>query len=91
MRRSTTPLLLIALATDVACADKTPEPEGPPIGKHVLRPGEPPPGAFEACGGKTAGITCTIGHRVGTCGLPRSGEPRLACLTEGGPGAPPSN
>jgi len=79
--------LVIVLAC-VACS-KPPEPEGPPIGKHVPRDGEPLPGAFEACSGKAAGITCSIGYRTGTCQLPVTGEPRLACQTEGGPGSAP--
>ena len=35
---------------------------------------------------QTAGITCTIGHRVGTCGLPRSGAaPRVPHRGRPGP------
>lgn len=84
-------LMLLSAIALAACAEKQPEPQGPPIGKHVLRPGEPPMEAFTACAGKTAGITCSIGYRHGTCQMPESGEPRLACLTEGGPGSAPSH
>lgn len=72
-----------------------------PMGTGTMNPGmgqhhAPPPEAFAACAGKTAGAACAVparqgnGTLEGTCRTPPPGanDTRLACAPKFGPGGP---
>jgi hypothetical protein len=79
--------LLFSVVTSVTVA-------AAPSGASAERPHGPPPAAFEACAGKSAGDSCTVTFRDrtidGTCkAFPE--DDRLFCRPNHAPPEPPPN
>lgn len=81
MKVASISLLLLSTATSFALA-----------GEPAERPHGPPPAAFEACAGKSAGDSCSVTFRDrkidGTCKVPPQDD-RLICWPDHPPPGPP--